>query len=162
MHRYRLRIRKERLGFAAAHFTLLPDGKAERLHGHNYRTDLEIEGEQIRDGLLLDFTEIKEAIRLVCAELDERVLLPTEHPDLEIREAGGALEARYRDRLYRFPIGDVRLLPLGNSTVEELARYVGNRLLESFGARLREAGVKRLVLGIEETPGQSGSYEVIL
>jgi len=160
MHRYRLKIRKERLGFAAAHFTIFPDGKAERLHGHNYRTDLEIEGEQLHDGLLLDFTEIKEAIRLVCAELDEHVLLPTGHPDLEIREEGEALEARYLDRVYRFPAGDVRLLPLSNSTVEELARYVGNRLLESLGPRLREAGARRLIVGIEETPGQSGSYGV--
>ena len=162
MGRYRLCIRKEGLGFAAAHFTLFPDGRAERLHGHNYRTELEIEGDAVQGGLLLDFTEIKEAVRAICDELDERVLLPTRHPDLEILEDGDAVQARCHGKTYRFPRDDVRLLPLENSTVEELARHLGDRLLETLGPRLRRAGVTRLAVGIEETPGQSGTCEVTI
>lgn len=162
MPRFRLSVRKERIGFSAAHFTVFPDGRAERLHGHNYRTKIEIEGEALREGLLLDFGEIKEAARQACAELDGRTLLPTRHPDLEIREQSGSVEARYGDRVYRFPNEDVRLLPVANTTVEELARHLALRILENLGSRLRDAGVARLRVGVEESPGQCGEYQEAL
>jgi 6-pyruvoyltetrahydropterin/6-carboxytetrahydropterin synthase len=162
MPRYRLDIRKEGLGFSAAHFTLFPGGRAERLHGHNYRTELALEGDELQGGLLLDFTEIKKAVRGICDELDERMLLPTEHPDLEVQESEESVEVRCHGKAYRFPREDVRLLPLANSTVEELARHLGSRLLETLGPRLREAGVTRFAVGVEETPGQSGRYQVEL
>lgn len=162
MGNYRLIVRKERLGFAAAHFTIFPGGKAERLHGHNYRMSVAVEGKELRGGLLLDFTAIKAAASYVCETLDERTLLPMEHPELQVAENGPSVEVRYRERRYRFPREDLGLLPVANTTVEELARYTAERLVERLGETLREAGVRRLRVGIEETPGQEGAYEACL
>jgi hypothetical protein len=44
-HYYRIYIRKEALKFSAAHMTVFPDGTKERLHGHNYRTEVILDQE---------------------------------------------------------------------------------------------------------------------
>jgi 6-pyruvoyltetrahydropterin/6-carboxytetrahydropterin synthase len=155
---YCLHVRREELRFSAAHFTLFPDGTAERLHGHNYLVSLELHGDEAPYGLLLNFHEFKEVVRELCGEMDERMLVPTANPDLDVRDEGGQLEVRWKDRLYSFPREDVLLLPLANVTVEELARHLAGRLHERLGARLREARVREFVLGVEESPGQGARY----
>jgi len=159
---YRLFVRREEIRFSAAHFTLFSDGTAERLHGHNYLVSLEIEGAQAPYGMLLNFHEFKETLREICGEMDERTVLPTRNPDLNIREAGPQVEVRWKDRLYSLPKEDVLLLPLANATVEELARHLADRLRERLGRRLVEAGVREFVLGVEESPGQGCRYRASL
>ena len=159
---YRLFVRREEIRFSAAHFTLFPDGTAERIHGHNYLVSLEIEGERAPYGMLLNFHEFKEALREMCASMDERTILPTRNPDLDVREAGRQVEVRYRERFYSLPREDVLLLPMANATVEELAAHLAGRLRERLGRRLAEAGVRRFVLGVEESPGQGVRYGVDL
>ena len=159
---YRLRIKKDRLGFSSAHFTLFPDGCAERLHGHNYRTELVVEGSTLTSGLLVDFCEIKDAAQVICSELDERMLIPMQQPALDVRQEGDGVEVRFGPKLYRFPAEDVCLLPLVNTTVEELARHFCNRILEILGDHLRKAGVTRMEIYVEESPGQGGSFETTL
>lgn len=63
--------------FDAAHF--LPDyrGKCEELHGHTYRLDVVVEGEIAKDGLVLDFNELKRVV-------SERVLVLLDHKDLNM------------------------------------------------------------------------------
>jgi 6-pyruvoyltetrahydropterin/6-carboxytetrahydropterin synthase len=48
--------------FDAAH--QLPDyrGKCERVHGHTYRLEVEVESEVGEDGMVVDFNEIKKAV----------------------------------------------------------------------------------------------------
>jgi 6-pyruvoyltetrahydropterin/6-carboxytetrahydropterin synthase len=51
---------------------LLPGhGKCGQLHGHTYRVELVVEGET-RDGMLLDFAELKSRMRTVLARYDHR------------------------------------------------------------------------------------------
>ena len=58
-------------GFSAAHFLRDYHGKCERLHGHNYKVYAHVRGSKLDDGgMLLDFTELKKALREVCAGLD--------------------------------------------------------------------------------------------
>ena len=53
-----------------AHF--LPEHpKCGRLHGHTYKVELTIEGET-RDGMVLDFADLKQIARGVFAEYDHR------------------------------------------------------------------------------------------
>ena len=55
---------------------------------------------------------------------------------------------------FSFPLGDCVLLPLKNSTVEELSAYVAQRIVKSVGARLLECGVHSLTCGVAELDGQ--------
>ena len=57
--------------FAAAHRLELYHGKCEALHGHNFRVEALIQGEDVgKEGMLLDFAVLKAHLRLIVADLD--------------------------------------------------------------------------------------------
>lgn len=69
---YELRIITQ---FAAAHQLRNFGGKCEKLHGHNWRIEVYVEGEELNDdGLLIDFKEVKEATNRILEELDHSFL----------------------------------------------------------------------------------------
>lgn len=159
MERWSIEVEKEYLKFSAAHFLIFPDGSAERLHGHNYRVYVALEARLSRFGLVLDFQHIKPLVRELVGELDERWILPGEHPELRVeRRADGVVEVRYRERFYAAPGEDVLVLPLNNTSAENLSTLLAHRLLERLRARFPEVVVNALRLGVEETAGQRGVY----
>lgn len=61
--------------FAAGHALRGYKGKCENVHGHNYKVQLIVGGEQLDSaGLLMDFVEVKRAIRALVEKLDHRFL----------------------------------------------------------------------------------------
>lgn len=57
--------------FAAAHFLKDYHGKCENLHGHNYKVFVHVEGSRLNEGgMLMDFTQLKSALREVLALVD--------------------------------------------------------------------------------------------
>jgi 6-pyruvoyltetrahydropterin/6-carboxytetrahydropterin synthase len=61
--------------FAAAHFLKHYKGKCERLHGHNYKVRAWAKGGSLGPGgMLLDFGELKSALRSVLEGLDHSLL----------------------------------------------------------------------------------------
>jgi 6-pyruvoyltetrahydropterin/6-carboxytetrahydropterin synthase len=61
--------------FAAGHSLRNYHGKCEKLHGHNYRVQVTIEGEKLNEaGLLMDFVEIKRTLHATVERLDHEFL----------------------------------------------------------------------------------------
>jgi len=61
--------------FAAGHSLREYKGKCENVHGHNYRIQVTVEGKQLnRIGLLVDFVDLKRAVRQVCERLDHQFI----------------------------------------------------------------------------------------
>ena len=61
--------------FAAGHALRNYHGKCENPHGHNYRCELTIRGEQLDEaGLLADFVELKKTLHAVLDRLDHQWL----------------------------------------------------------------------------------------
>lgn len=61
--------------FAAGHALREYKGKCENVHGHNYRVQVTVEGERLnRIGLLVDFVEVKRAVRQVIERLDHQFI----------------------------------------------------------------------------------------
>jgi 6-pyruvoyltetrahydropterin/6-carboxytetrahydropterin synthase len=61
--------------FAAAHFLKHYEGKCERLHGHNYKVRAWARGDRLGEGgMLLDFGQLKGALRAVLEGLDHSLL----------------------------------------------------------------------------------------
>jgi 6-pyruvoyltetrahydropterin/6-carboxytetrahydropterin synthase len=57
--------------FAAGHALRNYHGKCENVHGHNYRCQVTVEGEQVDQiGLLVDFVELKRVVHSVLDRLD--------------------------------------------------------------------------------------------
>lgn len=154
--RYRIVLAKEDFKFSAAHFTLFANGRAELLHGHNYRVQVELSGSELdEEGLLVDIESFKKRLRAICAKLDSRTLLPGESQRLDWSEDGGAVEVRCGERGYRFPADDILVLPLANTSMELLARMIWSDLAEGLaGSR-----VDALAVSVEESSGQRCWYE---
>jgi 6-pyruvoyltetrahydropterin/6-carboxytetrahydropterin synthase len=61
--------------FAAAHFLRDYHGKCERLHGHNYKVQVRVEGPELdTSGMLVDFVELKQLVRHATERLDHQFL----------------------------------------------------------------------------------------
>lgn len=61
--------------FAAAHQLRGYDGNCARLHGHNYRVEVQVTATQLDDvGLGMDFREIRRGAEEVAKSLDHRFL----------------------------------------------------------------------------------------
>ena len=152
-----IEVQKDYLKFSAAHFLIFPDGTAERLHGHNYRVWVRVETALDEHGLVVNFKEIKPVIRELCEELDEHVLIPGRHPVLTCDSlSDGTSEIRYRDRRYVIPTDEIVLLPITNSSAENLAGWLAEELRERMRVRFPNHGAMAIEVGVEETSGQRG------
>jgi len=103
MAMFELTVRDE---FSAAHQLRGYRGSCENLHGHNWRVEVAVRGEELDEtGLLIDFRELKAALREVLSELDHRHLneLPA-----------------FREK---------------NPSSENLARYIFERLSEKLSGK---------------------------
>jgi 6-pyruvoyltetrahydropterin/6-carboxytetrahydropterin synthase len=61
--------------FAAGHALRNYKGKCENVHGHNYRIQITVTGEQLNSiGLLVDFGDVKREMREVINRLDHQFI----------------------------------------------------------------------------------------
>jgi 6-pyruvoyltetrahydropterin/6-carboxytetrahydropterin synthase len=152
--RYSVVVSKDYLKFSAAHFIAYP-GFREPLHGHNYQVSVRVEADLGPDGYVLDFGVVKRIARDLCAELDERVIVPKDSDCLTIAAQPDGVEVvtPEGDR-FRFPLADVRLLPIVHSSAEELAAYLLGRLRDALRAEAGGRGIAALEVGVAEAPGQ--------
>jgi 6-pyruvoyltetrahydropterin/6-carboxytetrahydropterin synthase len=157
--KYHVRVDKDYLVFSAAHFITFNGKICERLHGHNYRVAVEVEGTLDENHYVIDFIALRDALRAIVAELDHYVLLPTGHPTIKFVAGDKQVEVTFEDRRWIFPRGDCKLLPVENTTTELLARYIGRRLIDDLTAL---TGKRPQVLRIEldECYGQSATCEL--
>ena len=118
-----IEISKDYLHFNSAHFTIFSATEREDLHGHTFYVRAYVTSPIDENGLAFDYNIVKERLRLLCAELDEQVLLPEHSPHLRLEQADGYLIACYGDERLPFLPRDVRTLPVRNITVEELAPW---------------------------------------
>lgn len=156
--RFKVRVTKDHLVFCSGHFISYEGDKCERLHGHNYRTAVEIEGKLDQNHYVFDFIALKNLMRNLTDELDHRMLLPTKNPYITVQETPASYRVRYREREWVFPREDCVLLPIENTTAELLARYLAQRLMIELREKHRfEPQVLRLE--VEESFGQTATYE---
>jgi 6-pyruvoyltetrahydropterin/6-carboxytetrahydropterin synthase len=155
----RLEIDGEHVGikFSACHFIARHE-KCGRLHGHTYVISLRLRGEKGEKGMLVDFVPLKRALRVLAEELDHRILLPALSKEISIEE-GAEITVISGKKRYVFPREDAVLLPLIESSAEELAGYLMQRLRQTF---VIPNNVNHVELGIHEELGQSAWVEVDL
>jgi 6-pyruvoyltetrahydropterin/6-carboxytetrahydropterin synthase len=156
--RFKVRVTKDHLVFCSGHFISYEGDKCERLHGHNYRAAVEIEGPLDDNHYVFDFIALKLRTKEITDELDHRMMLPTANPYIVVEADARAVHVRYQTREWLFPREDCVLLPIENTTAELLARYIGQRLLGSLRDQHRFEP-ELLRVEVEESLGQSATYE---
>ncbi len=156
---YKVRVTKDHFVFCSGHFISYEGDKCERLHGHNYRATVEIEGELDENRYVFDFIALKQRMRAITDELDHHMMLATSNPYIHVEEGARSVRVRYKDREWLFPREDCVLLPIENTTAELLARYIAQRLLEDL-RRHHQFEPRVLRVEVEENVGQSATCEV--
>src|SRR5579871_4428061 len=80
--------------FAAGHALRNYRGKCENVHGHNYRCQVTVEGQDVdQNGLLVDFVELKKVVHSVLDRLDHQWL--NEYPPFDVINPSAENIARY-------------------------------------------------------------------
>ena len=150
---WKVRVTKDHLVFSAAHFITFNGNICERLHGHNWRTAVELTGPLDRNSYVFDFIALRDTLQGIINELDHRVLLPTKHATITVIESETEVEASFEDRRWVFPREDCVLLPVENTTAELIARWIGERLRPTVENH-QEAQVSMIQVEVEENFGQ--------
>lgn len=99
---YRVRVVKD---FSGAHNLRNYEGKCENLHGHNWKVEAYLKGDQLDNAeMLVDFKILKGRVKEILDELDHKYL--NEQVDFFVKN---------------------------NPTSENIARFIYGRLKETFG-----------------------------
>jgi 6-pyruvoyltetrahydropterin/6-carboxytetrahydropterin synthase len=155
---FKVRVTKDHLVFCSGHFISYEGDQCERLHGHNYRVAVEVEGPLDENHYVFDFIALKLRTKAITDELDHRMLLPTNNPLIQLHEESPSIRVRYKDRQWLFPRDECVLLPIENTTAEMLARWIGHRLLADLETR-HHFKPDLLRLEVEENIGQSATWQ---
>lgn len=130
-----MKIRTEKT-IAIAHLVQSADKRSpcRRLHGHNIRIIVEIEGEPKSDGMIVDFRHVKEIIN----ELDHLTLLPRDI--VTTYESSYVVELDYAS--FSLPMDMCYIVPVPAITAEHLAEFLCGKISNLLGT---EESVKVIV-----------------
>ena len=156
--RFTVRITKDDLVFSSGHFITYDGDHCERLHGHNYRAAVTVEGPLDANHYVFDFIALKDRTKALVNELDHHMLVAMKHPLIVAEEVGRNVRLRFREKEWSFPREDCVLLPIENTTAELLAKWLAGRLLDDLRTQHRFTPTMMRV-EVDETTAQTALYE---
>ena len=152
---FRVDVSKEQFVFSAAHFITFASDICERIHGHNYAVRASVEGPLDENRYVVDFIALRDAVLKETRALDHHVILPRDHAEIKVTSDERETTATFRDRRWVFPNEDCVILPVINTTAEEIARVITERVIEQthmqFGPQL-----SFIEIAVDENCGQWG------
>ena len=152
---YHVRLSKKQFVFSAAHFITYHGDVCEPLHGHNYHVEAEVHGPLDKNHYVVDFIVVRDLLQKIVDGLDHHMLLPTQHKTIRVVEQDEAVEVTHGHLRWVFPRADCVLLPVANTTAEQLARYIAGKLIEELEP-LSGQRPNRLCVAVDECDGQWG------
>jgi 6-pyruvoyltetrahydropterin/6-carboxytetrahydropterin synthase len=151
-----IHIDKEAHKFSAAHFTIFSATERERLHGHNFSVSARILAPVDDNGLTGDYAVYKNEIRKLCDALDEYTLIPSRSPFLKLEEEGAYHRVEHNGDVMLLLKADTLLIPVRNTTVEDLSFYLLQTLLADQGL-LQAQDIRQIEVMVSSGPGQTGA-----
>jgi len=126
----------KRFRWEAAHRLPWHEGPCDNLHGHSYRMTVELEGTPDERGMLVDFQDVKQALKPLVDAWDHAILVAETDRELrQIVEQTGWKHA---------------LLPC-DTTAENLSAHVADYLCKEAGDMLRANDVETVRVRLAET-----------
>jgi len=153
---FRVLLQKEQLVFSSAHFITFAGDICECLHGHNYGLRAEVEGSLDENRYVIDFIAFRDALSELVKQLDHHMLLPTMHPMIHVDEQIDEVTVRFRKKRWVFPREDCMLLPITNTTAEEIAWWIATQLKKKLYSQIGPR-LSMLEVGVDENHGQWGT-----
>lgn len=152
-----LRIARDYFVFSAAHFAVLPDGDTEPLHGHNYQVSVAVEGEVSNDEYIVQFADLKSAVRQVIKHLNHKTIIPELCSAINITQSSNSVTIETNaGKTYVLPISDTAILPINNSTVEALSSYIATQIMNALPSNIADR-LNFIHVSVEESVGQGAT-----
>jgi len=139
-----MRVAK-RFRWEAAHRLPWHDGPCRHLHGHSYRMEVVVEGPVDTKGMVIDFKDVKSALKPLVDAWDHATLVA--HDDDELL----SVLAQTGWRHYVLPF---------DSTSENVARYAADHLCRAAAETFARVGVTSVRVRVEETETCYAEVEV--
>ncbi len=152
---FRVDVTKEQFTFSAAHFITFAGDICERIHGHNYGVRASVEGPLDENRYVVDFIALRDAVLKETMTMDHHVILPQSHAEIHVTSDEKETTATFRDKRWVFPNEDCVLLPVINTTAEEIARVIAERVMEQTREQFGEA-LDWIEVAVDENNGQWG------
>jgi 6-pyruvoyltetrahydropterin/6-carboxytetrahydropterin synthase len=152
---FRVLLQKEQLVFSSAHFITFAGDICECVHGHNYGLRAEVEGALDENRYVIDFIAFRDTLAELAKKLDHHMLLPTRHTLIQVEDQGDEVLVRFRNKRWIFPREDCMLLPIVNTTAEEIAAWIGTELLKKLYPKVGNR-LTYLEISVDENHGQWG------
>lgn len=140
--------------FSASHFIPRHE-KCSRLHGHTYILRLRIEGDIGKDGMVMDFVNLKKELRKFVEEFDHRFLLPGKSDEVILTVGEKSVNVVCDGKNYMFPKEDVVILDIPTTTAEEMTKMMVERLVSDIEF---PSNVRSVAIGLDEERGQTAWY----
>ena len=140
--------------FSACHFIPRHE-KCSRLHGHTYILRLRLEGDIGKDGMVMDFVDLKKELRKFVAELDHRTLLPGKSDEVILTVSQESVDVVCGNKRYMFPREDVVILDIPTTTAEEMTKMMVERLVSDIEF---PPNVRSVAIGLDEERGQTAWF----
>ena len=152
---FRVLLQKEQLVFSSAHFITFASDICECIHGHNYGVRAEVEGQLDENRYVIDFIAFRDALGRLVKQLDHHMLLPTKHAMILLEEHDDEVTVRFRKKRWVFPREDCMLLPIVNTTAEEIAWWLATQLRVALAPEIGPR-LSAIEVGVDENNGQWG------
>ncbi|MDH7516839.1 MAG: 6-carboxytetrahydropterin synthase [Candidatus Thermoplasmatota archaeon] len=141
---------KSNLRFSSAH--IIPEyEKCGRLHGHTYAVHAKVNGKCDKNGIIMDFSLLKDILKQITDELDHKVLIPEKNTNVKIEKDNSSVRISFLGKKYVFPLVDCVFLPVGSTTAENLAGYVLDKLQKNIDI---PKNIESIEIGVDEGFGQ--------
>lgn len=152
---FRVEVSKEQFIFSAAHFITFAGDICERIHGHNYGVKVMVEGPLDENRYVVDFIALRDAVLKETAALDHHVILPRDHKEIKVTQDDTETTVRFRERRWVFPNEDAVIMPVVNTTAEEIARVIAESVRERTRDQFGDS-LSLIEVGVDENYGQWG------
>jgi len=118
------------------------DGKCINLHGHSYKALIEIEGDKDKNGMVLDYYELKKWVKPVIEELDHAFMVYGQDQQLV--------------RILK-EINSKHVIVDFESTAENISEYLLNRILQNKA----EYNIRKVKVRVYETENTYAETEYV-
>ena len=141
---------KSNIRFSSAH--IIPEyEKCGQLHGHTYAVHAKISGKYDKNGIIMDFSQLKDALRQIVDELDHKILIPEKNSAVKIEKNNTTVKISFLEKNYSFPLVDCIFLPIISTTAENLALYVLEKIQKKINF---SKNIESIEIGVDEGYGQ--------
>lgn len=148
-------MHKEQLVFSSAHFITFAGNICECLHGHNYGLRAEVSGDLDENRYVIDFIAFRDSLAELVKQLDHHMLVAMHHPMILVEVQETEVVLRFKQKRWVLPKEDCMLLPIVNTTAEEIAGWIASQIRTKLYPKIGDR-LNWIEIGVDENNGQWG------